>query len=30
LRTELEAAGLELDSLESRWGELWVEARPRA
>jgi 2-polyprenyl-3-methyl-5-hydroxy-6-metoxy-1,4-benzoquinol methylase len=30
LRAELERAGLELTSLETRWGELWAEARPRA
>ena len=30
LRAELEGAGLELTSLEVRWGELWAEARPRA
>jgi SAM-dependent methyltransferase len=30
LRAELEGAGLELASLETRWGELWAEARPRA
>jgi SAM-dependent methyltransferase len=30
LRDELEGAGLEVISLEARWGELWVEARPRA
>jgi SAM-dependent methyltransferase len=30
LRAELEGAGLELTSVETRWGELWAEARPRA
>jgi SAM-dependent methyltransferase len=30
LGAELEGAGLELASLETRWGELWAEARPRA
>jgi 2-polyprenyl-3-methyl-5-hydroxy-6-metoxy-1,4-benzoquinol methylase len=30
LRSEVEAAGLELTSIETRWGELWAEARPRA
>ncbi len=30
LQRELKDAGLELHSLESRWGELWAEARPRA
>jgi SAM-dependent methyltransferase len=29
LRAELEGAGLELTFLETRWGELWAEARPR-
>jgi len=30
LRAELEGAGLELASVETHWGELWAEARPRA
>ena len=29
LGAELERAGLELASIETRWGELWAEARPR-
>jgi SAM-dependent methyltransferase len=29
LGAELERAGLELASIETRWGELWAEGRPR-